>query len=148
MCGHRGTNAECTTNNIDNAWAPLAQWLRCNGRQAFNTETGGGNVASCETFMCEQVAFQKANSDGAPRVLFSLPWLQLMGLRSVLGLRRLGGGQLLRGICAERGPDPERGRELDGPAACCKVHGAQRCSVSQNACAVLYAHWHAQWRTT
>ncbi|KAJ8469182.1 hypothetical protein ONZ51_g9162 [Trametes cubensis] len=58
-----GTNAECTTNNIDNAWAPLAQWLRCNGRQAFNTETGGGNVASCEQFMCEQVAFQKANSD-------------------------------------------------------------------------------------
>ncbi|KAI0371240.1 endoglucanase [Pilatotrama ljubarskyi] len=58
-----GTNAECTTNNIDNAWAPLAQWLRCNGRQAFNTETGGGNVASCETLMCQQVEFQKANSD-------------------------------------------------------------------------------------
>lgn len=25
---------------------------------------------------------------------------------------------------------PERGRELDGPAACYKVHGTQRCSVS------------------
>ena len=60
-----GTHEDCVTNNIDNAWAPLAEWLRCNGRQAFNTETGGGNVASCETFMCEQVAYQNANSDGA-----------------------------------------------------------------------------------
>ena len=51
-----GTHEDCVTNNIDNAWAPLAEWLRCNGRQAFNTETGGGNVASCETFMCQQVA--------------------------------------------------------------------------------------------
>ena len=59
-----GTNQECVTNNIDDAWEPLAQWLRCNGRQAFNTETGGGNVASCEQFMCEQVAYQNANSDG------------------------------------------------------------------------------------
>ncbi|RDX54717.1 endoglucanase [Lentinus brumalis] len=58
-----GTHEECVTNNIDNAWAPLAEWLRCNGRQAFNTETGGGNVASCQQFMCEQVAFQNANSD-------------------------------------------------------------------------------------
>ena len=33
------------TNNIDNTSAPLvlAEWLRCNGRQAFTTETGGGN---------------------------------------------------------------------------------------------------------
>ncbi|KAF9005273.1 endoglucanase [Hymenopellis radicata] len=58
-----GTNSECTTNNIDGAWAPLAEWLRCNGRQAFNTETGGGNVASCVKYMCEQIAYQAANSD-------------------------------------------------------------------------------------
>ncbi|GJE86575.1 glycoside hydrolase family 5 protein [Phanerochaete sordida] len=58
-----GTNTECVTNNIDNAWAPLAQWLRCHGRQAFNTETGGGNTASCATYLCQQIAFQKANSD-------------------------------------------------------------------------------------
>jgi endoglucanase len=58
-----GTHAECTTNNISNAWAPLAAWLRCNKRQAFNTETGGGNVQSCVQYMCQQVAFQKANSD-------------------------------------------------------------------------------------
>jgi len=59
-----GTNPECTTNNIEEAWAPLAQWLRCNGRQAFNTETGGGyDTASCMTFMCQQIAFQAQNSD-------------------------------------------------------------------------------------
>ncbi|KAI5118495.1 hypothetical protein M0805_003995 [Coniferiporia weirii] len=58
-----GTHAECVTNNIDDTFAPLAQWLRCNGRQAFNTETGGGNTASCATYLCQQVAFQKANSD-------------------------------------------------------------------------------------
>ncbi|THH28462.1 hypothetical protein EUX98_g5728 [Antrodiella citrinella] len=58
-----GTNAECTTNNIDDAWTPLAAYLRTNGRQAFNTETGGGNTASCIQYLCEQVAFQAQNSD-------------------------------------------------------------------------------------
>jgi len=58
-----GTNAECVTNNIDNAFAPLATYLRTNKRQAFLTETGGGNVASCETYMCQQVAYLNANSD-------------------------------------------------------------------------------------
>ncbi|KAI0263104.1 carbohydrate-binding module family 1 protein/Glycoside hydrolase family 5 protein [Gloeopeniophorella convolvens] len=58
-----GTHPTCTTDNIDIAWAPLAQWLRCNGRQAFNTETGGGNEADCVTFMNQQIAFQAANSD-------------------------------------------------------------------------------------
>ena len=59
-----GTHAECTTNNIANAFAPLAQWLRCNNRQAFNTETGGGNTQSCVQMICEQVKFQNQNSDG------------------------------------------------------------------------------------
>ncbi|KAI0040360.1 glycoside hydrolase family 5 protein [Auriscalpium vulgare] len=58
-----GTHSDCVTNNIDNAWQPLAEWLRCNGRQAFNTETGGGNTASCVTYMNQQIAFQAANSD-------------------------------------------------------------------------------------
>jgi endoglucanase len=57
-------NRECVTNNIAEAWAPLAQWLRCNGRKAFNTETGGGNTASCIKFMCQQIAYQAQNSDG------------------------------------------------------------------------------------
>lgn len=56
--------SECTTNNIDRAWAPLADWLRENKRQAINTETGGGNTDSCVQFMCQQVAYQAANSDG------------------------------------------------------------------------------------
>lgn len=54
-----GTHAECTTNNIDDAFSPLATWLRSNGRQALNTETGGGNVASCETYLCQQIAYLK-----------------------------------------------------------------------------------------
>jgi endoglucanase len=54
-----GTHPECTTNNIDNAFAPLATWLRSNNRVAFLTETGGGNVASCETYMCQQIAYLK-----------------------------------------------------------------------------------------
>ncbi|KAJ7512462.1 carbohydrate-binding module family 1 protein/Glycoside hydrolase family 5 protein [Mycena galericulata] len=59
-----GTHSECVTNNIEDAWAPLAQWLRCNGRQAFNTETGGGyNDPTCYTYMCQQIAYQAQNSD-------------------------------------------------------------------------------------
>ncbi|KAJ3552349.1 hypothetical protein NM688_g4191 [Phlebia brevispora] len=58
-----GTHADCVTNNIDDAWEPLSQWLRCNGRQALNTETGGGNTDSCSTYMCQQVAYQNQNSD-------------------------------------------------------------------------------------
>lgn len=54
-----GTNTECVTNNIDDAFAPLATWLRSNGRQAFLSETGGGNVASCETYMCQQLEYLK-----------------------------------------------------------------------------------------
>ena len=52
------------TNNIDNAWSPLATWLRENGRQALNTETGGGNVDSCVGYLSQQVSYQAANSDG------------------------------------------------------------------------------------
>lgn len=58
-----GTSTTCVTNNIANAFGPLAQWLRCNGRQALNTETGGGNTASCVTYLGQQLAFVSANSD-------------------------------------------------------------------------------------
>lgn len=54
-----GTHTECVTNNIDGAFAPLATWLRQNGRQAILTETGGGNTASCQKYMCEQIAYMK-----------------------------------------------------------------------------------------
>ncbi|KAF9482685.1 cellulase-domain-containing protein [Pholiota conissans] len=58
-----GTNAECVTNNIASSWQPLADWLRTNKRQAFNTETGGGNTASCVQYLCQQIAYQAQNSD-------------------------------------------------------------------------------------
>lgn len=58
-----GTSTECVTNNIDDAFSPLATWLRTNGRQAFNTETGGGNTASCEQYLCEEIAYLNANAD-------------------------------------------------------------------------------------
>ncbi|KAG2132687.1 glycoside hydrolase family 5 protein [Suillus bovinus] len=59
-----GTNAECVTNDIEDAWAPLTTWLRANGRHALNTETGGGNVNSCVSYMSQQIRYQAAQSDG------------------------------------------------------------------------------------
>jgi len=59
-----GTHTECVTDNIDSAFGPLAEWLRCNGRQALNTEMGGGNTASCAQYICQQVKFMNENSDG------------------------------------------------------------------------------------
>lgn len=60
---YSGTNAECVTNNIDGAFAPLAIALRAAGRQAILSETGGGNMASCVKYVCEQLAFLDANAD-------------------------------------------------------------------------------------
>lgn len=54
-----GTHLECTTNNIDSSFAPLATSLRAIGRQALLSETGGGNVQSCVTYMCQQIAYLK-----------------------------------------------------------------------------------------
>ena len=59
-----GTHTECTSNGINDAFRPLAEWLRCHGRQAFNTEMGGGNTASCINYICQQVEFMNENSDG------------------------------------------------------------------------------------
>lgn len=58
-----GTTSDCVTNNIADAFAPLAQWLRCNGRQAFNTETGGGQGSDCTTDLCQQLTYLNQNSD-------------------------------------------------------------------------------------
>jgi endoglucanase len=58
-----GTHADCVTNNIADAFEPLATWLRSNGRQAFLTETGGGNVADCEEYLCQQFQYLNENSD-------------------------------------------------------------------------------------
>ncbi|KAH8201801.1 hypothetical protein TruAng_004065 [Truncatella angustata] len=58
-----GSHVECVTDNIDATFAPLATWLRTNRRQAFLSETGGGNVASCGTYMCQQLAYINQNND-------------------------------------------------------------------------------------
>src|SRR4051812_39575209 len=54
-----GTHTECVKDNVDNAFKPLAEWLRTNKRQAIVTETGGGNTASCQKYMCQQIQFLK-----------------------------------------------------------------------------------------
>ena len=54
-----GTCAECVTNNIDRAFGPLVTWLCSNNRQALLSETGGGNVASCAIYMCQQLDYLK-----------------------------------------------------------------------------------------
>jgi len=51
------------TNNVAEAFAPLAIALRETGRQALLTETGGGNTESCVRLMCEQLGFVNANAD-------------------------------------------------------------------------------------
>jgi endoglucanase len=58
-----GTHAECVTDNISGAFSPLADFLRTNKRQALLSETGGGNVASCQKYLCSQIAFLNTNSD-------------------------------------------------------------------------------------
>lgn len=58
-----GTHTECVTDNISNAFQPLSYWLRCHGRQAINTEFGGGNTASCISYISKQLAFLNQNSD-------------------------------------------------------------------------------------
>lgn len=54
-----GTHTECVKDNIANAFQPLAEWLRSNKRQAMVTETGGGNTASCQKYMCQQLKYLK-----------------------------------------------------------------------------------------
>lgn len=54
-----GTHADCVTDNVADAFSPLADWLRANKRLALNSETGGGNTASCEKYLCQQIAFLK-----------------------------------------------------------------------------------------
>ncbi|KAJ8123786.1 hypothetical protein ONZ43_g343 [Nemania bipapillata] len=58
-----GTHTDCTTDNIAGAFAPLADWLRANKRQALNTEMGGGNTASCQKYVCDQIAYVNENAD-------------------------------------------------------------------------------------
>lgn len=58
-----GSHAECVDDFITSAFEPVAEWLRCKGRKAFITETGGGNVASCLVYFCNLMTFLSTNSD-------------------------------------------------------------------------------------
>ena len=53
-----GSHAECVANNVD-VFTTLASWLRSNQRQALLSETGGRNTQSCETYLCQEVAYLK-----------------------------------------------------------------------------------------
>lgn len=55
-----GTHTDCVRNNINDAFMPLANFLRQNKRVAMLTETGGGPTdASCLQLLCEQNDFIK-----------------------------------------------------------------------------------------
>ena len=58
--GAIGNSSNCITNNINDAFAPLAQYLRANKRTAMLTETGGGPTdTSCMQMFCQQNDFIK-----------------------------------------------------------------------------------------
>lgn len=57
-----GGYAECEHDQTDNL-GYQATWLRQNGRQAFLTETGGGNTDSCVRDMCAQLSYMNDNAD-------------------------------------------------------------------------------------
>jgi len=61
-----GQHSECTTSSVSDSntaggvgLQSLATWLARNGRQAILTETGGGNTASCVTYLKQQLGFLK-----------------------------------------------------------------------------------------
>ncbi|GJJ15417.1 hypothetical protein Clacol_009694 [Clathrus columnatus] len=58
-----GTHAECVTNNIDDAFAPLADYARGQKRLVLNTEFGGGSGNDCITDIGQQLAYLNQNSD-------------------------------------------------------------------------------------
>ncbi|KAI3396158.1 hypothetical protein diail_421 [Diaporthe ilicicola] len=58
-----GTSRKCVTSGVADHWAPLAGWLRRNGRQAIVTETGGGDTPSCKRYFCQQLRYLDDNSD-------------------------------------------------------------------------------------
>jgi endoglucanase len=57
-----GTHADCVTDNTA-VLQTLYNWLQTNGRQAFLSETGGGETQSCFTDLNSELAFIKAHSD-------------------------------------------------------------------------------------
>ncbi|PVH71778.1 glycoside hydrolase family 5 protein [Cadophora sp. DSE1049] len=58
-----GNHAECTTDNIADAFAIAADFLRQNGRKGLVSETGAGSTDSCFTDFCAQNKYLNDNSD-------------------------------------------------------------------------------------
>lgn len=58
-----GTTTECVSDHVEESFIPLAKWLRTNKRQAILSEIGGGNVVSCEKYVCAALASLNTNSD-------------------------------------------------------------------------------------
>ncbi|KZT02406.1 glycoside hydrolase family 5 protein [Laetiporus sulphureus 93-53] len=55
-----GTHAECVTNNTV-VLETLVSWMQANGnRQAVLSETGGGDTASCEEYLGQELAYVKS----------------------------------------------------------------------------------------
>lgn len=52
-----GTANTCVDNGISSAWEPFVDFLRSNGRYGIVSETGGGNTASCETYLHEGIQY-------------------------------------------------------------------------------------------
>lgn len=57
-----GTSTECVTDHVAD-FTRLAQYLRSAGRTAILSETGGGNTASCGTYVCQELEYLNENSD-------------------------------------------------------------------------------------
>ncbi len=57
-----GGYPECVHDQTDNL-GYQAKWLHDNGRQAFLTETGGGNTDSCVRDLCAEFSFMNDHSD-------------------------------------------------------------------------------------
>ena len=59
-----GTTTDCVTNNIDDAFAPLATYARSVNRIVLNTEFGGGDNSECVLYISQQLAYLNQNNDG------------------------------------------------------------------------------------
>ncbi len=59
-----GTHANCVSTEINEAFAPLATYLRNSHRQAFLSETGGGSSdSSCLSNLCAALDLLNNNAD-------------------------------------------------------------------------------------
>lgn len=58
-----GVATECVTDHVSDALAPLATYLRANQRQAFLSEIGGGNTASCAKYINQALSYLANNTD-------------------------------------------------------------------------------------